>query len=543
MRSRIENFVHFELLEEILERISKVTNSCFTIVRTDCSSIPNRPNYRPFCTAIRDLNSEHCLKSEKSQVDNCITNNESAPKSYICKVASLSCFRVPVRIQNKIDAILLGGGFFISNTDKNKRIEKLNKRLIGMGIDSMKIKELIELTKEIPVINEEKFKEIIDLSETISKYLTSAVESRLDLEKSVKKTKQVEIKLTSYAKNLRLVTKTSQEILLTTDYLNIVEKVANMANEAIGSKRCSIWLFNKPHTRLELMSSSGKHDEKKGEHYYEKGEGLTWHIATSSEIINLKKCSTHPQWKGKYIAQLYPGLYERGGGAFLGIPLRIGGSVLGVIKFGEKKEGIKPYFYTIEDENYARLIATHICSSIVVGKYFREALRKTQEIIEFNKKISSSYSIDSIIKSLYPLKGLSEVIDFFSSITLLWNEERKQLEPVGYVGYSKEFINKNRFEFKPDENYSGYIYSSNESLLIADVKKNKLKPKIKNIDINKPLRSFLGVPLEYDNRVLGVLEVASDVPNSFDIVDKYVLNSISQAMAIAIGNPTQDHSE
>jgi diguanylate cyclase (GGDEF)-like protein len=95
-----------------------------------------------------------------------------------------------------------------------------------------------------------------------------------------------------------------------------------------------------------------------------------------------------------------------------------------------------------------------------------------------------------------------------------------------------------------DIGLSSWIVKNREPLLIHDLRKEIDSLQVKPIMIGEKrlTRSWLGVPMQIENELIGLLAVASYQPNVFDEMDQLLLEQIAQQAVLSIQN-ARHHEE
>jgi len=164
-----------------------------------------------------------------------------------------------------------------------------------------------------------------------------------------------------------------------------------------------------------------------------------------------------------------------------------------------------------------------------------DAEAKYELLKEISNKIRHTLDLDEILNHL--LDTLQMVIDYDAAgIFVLSNN-------VNYPGYyfpSQKIaaLAKRGFENRPlteDEMLKsgkgiiGHVIKTGESILINDVLTDP-----RYVEGRKYTRSEVTIPVFYNKRVIGALDVESDQPNSFENHDIELLNFFADAASIAI---------
>ena len=160
-------------------------------------------------------------------------------------------------------------------------------------------------------------------------------------------------------------------------------------------------------------------------------------------------------------------------------------------------------------------------------------------LYEIGKAITSTLEIDSLLDLIY--KQLSKVISSDAYFVALYLPESDQLDiRILYdqgVLYPEEKVSAN-------EGLSSWIVKNRKPLLIQDLRREINTLPVKPILVGgKTLsRSWLGVPMQIEDELIGILAVASYKPNQFNETDQLLLEQIAQQAVLSIQN-ARHHQE
>jgi signal transduction histidine kinase len=160
-----------------------------------------------------------------------------------------------------------------------------------------------------------------------------------------------------------------------------------------------------------------------------------------------------------------------------------------------------------------------------------EAYRNLLALNKIATAVSHSLDLDTVLASA--LEKTLEIMNRNTGGILLWNEERKKLCYRVHHSLSKDFVQS--VCFLPGQGVVGRVLQTGRAILIDDI---SVDPRIAypGLVASEGLRAFAAVPLKTDDRVLGVITIASHTPRKFSADDIQLLDSISSQIAIAVEN-------
>lgn len=161
-----------------------------------------------------------------------------------------------------------------------------------------------------------------------------------------------------------------------------------------------------------------------------------------------------------------------------------------------------------------------------------KAKDRTADLITLSRvsaAISSLTDLDAILRL-----GLNSVFDILSGVVggiMLIDESTKTLSYHVYHGLSDKFVEGAYLHL--GEGIAGKVAQNGKSVLLGDI---SLEPEAVRHDLisAEGLRAFVSVPLRARDRVLGVLNVASHMPQKFSKDDMHLLCAIGDQLGIAI---------
>lgn len=164
--------------------------------------------------------------------------------------------------------------------------------------------------------------------------------------------------------------------------------------------------------------------------------------------------------------------------------------------------------------------------------------RALEVISEIGREINASLDLDATLSTA--LHSVSRLVKYDSAQVCLWNQELEILRPVARVGpqpYVDAAANSEEY-YTIEDGYTGRLAHTRQPLLITDVSTfTEAAPTNRPTD---PLyNSFLGAVLNYQNRLIGTIELTSIEPGFFEREDMALLSLLADQIAIAIENARQ----
>lgn len=145
-------------------------------------------------------------------------------------------------------------------------------------------------------------------------------------------------------------------------------------------------------------------------------------------------------------------------------------------------------------------------------------LQLNKKMLDFTRKLNSSNTISAAIDQLTAV--ISDEFEATRLCIALTKKEENQASIKKVVGQQDEFIEGT--EFPLDEGITGWVISKNKPYLIDDMEKGEYFIPRYNKDerSNHGLRSFLGIPIEVGDRVLGSVSIEHRLANKYGEPEK-----------------------
>jgi PAS domain S-box-containing protein len=222
---------------------------------------------------------------------------------------------------------------------------------------------------------------------------------------------------------------------------------------------------------------------------------------------------------------------------WLGVPLKIRGSVIGVMstqsysdadRFGQRDVEI---FSSVSDQ----------IAMAIDRKKEEEARRESEEITQVLFSISNAvnitFDLDELYRSIH--KSLARIIDVTNFFIAIYNKENDAF----YFCYHKDAVDSDapihqeipiglQSEFL---SLTGRVIKSGKPLLMPKAELIEWAAGKNKKILGTPAEAWLGVPLKIKNEVIGVMTTQSYTdPHRFGQRDLEIFSSVSEQIAIAI---------
>src|ERR1017187_7022407 len=210
----------------------------------------------------------------------------------------------------------------------------------------------------------------------------------------------------------------------------------------------------------------------------------------------------------------------------LAVPLIVKNRVIGVIDIEAREKA----YFTEEHKRLLTLIASRMAVGIENARLHTRITRQARTLLLLNeiaRELTSILNLDELLKRIAEL--LKRLIDYQMFSILLLDQTGEKLQHR----FSQRF--EERLHLKHDiplgRGVVGYSAQAKEAVLVPDVAESALY-----IAGNPETRSELAVPLIYQEKVIGVLDLEHTRRGYFTDDHKRTLTTLAAQLAIAIEN-------
>jgi phosphoserine phosphatase RsbU/P len=302
----------------------------------------------------------------------------------------------------------------------------------------------------------------------------------------------------------------------TLDLETTLRRVAEVVRKVIDYEILAILLLNEQRQELYVRFQVGYPPEVAERMRVKVGQGVTGRAAQTRQAVLVGETSALD-----YYISAVPNVRSE-----LAIPLIVKNRVIGVIDF-EARE--KDYF-TEEHKRLLTLIASRMAVGIENARLHTRVTRQARALLLLNeiaRELTSILNLDELLKRIAEL--LSRLIDYQMFSILLLDASGEKLQHR----FSQRF--QERLHLKHDiplgRGVVGYAAQAKEAVLVPDVSKDS-----RYIAVNPETKSELAVPLIYQEKVIGVLDLEQTRRGYFTEDHKRTLTTLAAQIAIAIEN-------
>lgn len=302
----------------------------------------------------------------------------------------------------------------------------------------------------------------------------------------------------------------------TLDLDTTLQRVAELVRKVIDYEIFAILLLNERTHELRFRFQIGYPREVAERTRIKVGQGVTGRAAQLRQAILVDDVT---QDEG-YIPAIS---YAR---SELAIPLIVKNRVIGVIDI----EAREPGYFQEEHKRLLTLIASRMAVGIENARLYTRTTRQARTLLLMNeiaRELTSILNLDQLFKRIGEL--LSRLIDFQMFSILLLDSAAEKLQHRFSLRFQENIQLKH--DIPVGRGIVGYAVEHREAVLVPDVSKDS-----RYILLNHETRSELAVPLIYQDKVIGVLDLEHTRRGFFTEDHKRTITTLAAQTAIAIEN-------
>jgi sigma-B regulation protein RsbU (phosphoserine phosphatase) len=300
------------------------------------------------------------------------------------------------------------------------------------------------------------------------------------------------------------------------DLNNTLQRVAGLVRRIIDYEIFAILLLNEKTQELRIRFQIGHPPEVASRMRIKVGEGITGLAAQRREAVLVNDVNQEPRYINA-VAQVR---------SELAVPLIVKNKVIGVIDI----EASRRNYFTEEHQRLLALIASRVAIGIDNARLYTRASRQTRTLLllnEISRELTSILNLDQLLKRIGEL--LNRLIDYQMFSVLLLDPTGTKLQHRFSLRFKTNVHIKH--DIPLDKGLVGYAASRKEAVLVPDVSKDP-----RYIALNPETRSELAVPLIYQGKVIGVLDIEHTRTGYFTEEHQRTITTLAAQVAIAIEN-------
>ncbi len=220
--------------------------------------------------------------------------------------------------------------------------------------------------------------------------------------------------------------------------------------------------------------------------------------------------------------------------SFLGVPIQVNNGTIGVLAIDSENEGEFVENDVELLESFQNLISQGF--SIMAERERYALVNRSLEAQQgFMEQLNEEDNLDAILNGL--TRACRQVFQFDRLTISMVNSDTKESAKIVRVDGQIDAFPEGT-EFNVFDGLTGWVIRKNRPLILADLEKGELfRPRFsKEEKSNYELRSFLGVPIAYQQKIYGALSLESKHPDFYSEWDQKILLLLANQAGLALSN-------
>jgi two-component system NtrC family sensor kinase len=299
-----------------------------------------------------------------------------------------------------------------------------------------------------------------------------------------------------------------------------MEETARVLKTEAGS----VLLLDEESNELVFEAAVGPRSEKITGLRLPLGQGIAGWVAREGQPLLVSDAGKDPRF--------YPGIDGASGFAtksVLAVPLKVKGTMIGVIEAVNKTEG------DLDQADVALLSSMSQWAAIAIenAQLFAETRRRLEEmaaLYDVSLDVTARLEMRGLIKSI--VERAAKLLRAEAGGIYLYEPEREELRMVIGYDYSEEYVG---VTLKPGEGMAGKVLQTGEPLIVDDYRTWEGRAAV--FEAEQPFTAALKVPLKWQEQIIGVLAMDADAQKrTFNQNDVWLATLFANQAAIAIEN-------
>lgn len=319
--------------------------------------------------------------------------------------------------------------------------------------------------------------------------------------------------------DITVIFKITEEITPRKGLEELYSSIVNISKEVLDAEAASLLLYQQSENLLYFKSTTDEGMRKMLGLSIPENSGFAWNVFNEKKSIIVNDVNVDKRfYKG---IDLDTGFITKN---ILCTPMMARGEFVGVLEIVNKNG--ESHFSSL-DLKLIEMIAT-ISASSITNRLLYEDLRKRIEELNALYELSRSVAMVDNENDFFMnvVKTLAESLNVERASLILFVPERGRLEVIASYGSS---ISPGAVV--PDDSIAAHVFKTGKMVNVDNIKKNF--PEYQKRNENYKTNAFVSVPLHYNNRIVGVLNL-TDKKNR-RLFDDFELNVLSALISHMTG--------
>jgi sigma-B regulation protein RsbU (phosphoserine phosphatase) len=248
------------------------------------------------------------------------------------------------------------------------------------------------------------------------------------------------------------------------------------------------------------------------------GQGIVGTAAQTSEVVRVDDVESDERYISATNLQ-----------SELAIPLIVKDRMIGVLDVGRRRKGGR---FTDGEEQLLKFLARRVANGIENARLFenvRDQAKMLSLINEASRELTSILDREKLLRRVGEL--VKRLIDYQVFSVMLWCEDDRILEQTFQFPFDERFVQKGGLSL--GQGITGTVAAQRQAIRVPNVHLNPLYQRCGHMI---EVRSELAVPLVFEDRLIGVIDLESTRYNAFTEQHEQMLVTLASYVAVALEN-------
>jgi len=327
------------------------------------------------------------------------------------------------------------------------------------------------------------------------------------------------------ADRLALVNRIARAVIVTLDLDELMETVYREITSSFEVDAFFVALYDEKADELDyrLMVDEGEREDRVREPV---GDGLTSLVVRRRKPLLIHNLDEE---RDQLPDLLLWGTMKQPR-SWLGVPMRIGGRMIGVICV----QTYQPYSYGEEEQLLLSTIADQVAVAVENARLYEQERRRASQTSLLNVVAQQANAILSPERLLPAVaEAIHQHFGYDSVSLMLKDNEAGDLFNAGRAGPGAEIV-PDDYRQSLEVGIVGWVATHGEPLLVNDVSREERY--INAVSDTYEAGSELAVPLRIAGETVGVLDLQRRQVNGFDELEVYTMQTLAEQVAMALKN-------
>jgi PAS domain S-box-containing protein len=315
----------------------------------------------------------------------------------------------------------------------------------------------------------------------------------------------------------------ARELVDARDLSTVLRAISERAATLLDVPVTSVYLYDPARADLELVYT------RQFTHLIgiriKMGEGMAGKVAQTREPMML---DDYHAWQDR--AAQFDNIPIR---AVIEVPMLYAGELIGVLVVHEIGDSTRRF--SEADQRLLSLFAAQAAGAVRNAQLFAQTQRRAEHLLAINRvarSVSASLNLDQTLEIIF--HETTQVLPADVFFIALYDAPNQELDFRIWVDSG---VREPPTRRPLGDNLTSYVITEQKPLLIRDWENEKERlPHARAFGTMKLADSWLGVPLEIGNRIVGVISVQAYRPNAYGADEQQLLTTLADQAAIAIEN-------